>query len=187
MRKRLKKVMSYDYFKALHIIFVVTWFAGLFYLPRLFIYFIEAGEKSPEEKDILQSQFKIMQRRLWYGITWPSCILTFLFGLAMLHDWFPLTDHPWLIVKLSFVFFLFLYHLSLGKIQKDLAKDVVNYSSNQMRMWNEVSTIFLVAIVFLVKLQDILHMGWGLLGLFGLILILMVAIKLYKKMRTQNG
>ena len=176
----------YDYLKALHIIFVVTWFAGLFYLPRLFIYFTEANDKGEPDRTILQSQFMIMQRRLWYGITWPSCILTLLFGFSMLHHWFPLKDNPWLLIKLAFVFFLFLYHLSLGKIFKSFKEGKVSYTSTQLRVWNEVSTIFLVAIVFLVILKNLLSMTYGLLGLVGFIIILMSAITIYKKIRTSK-
>ena len=175
--------MSYFYFKALHIIFVVTWFAGLFYLPRLFIYFAEAENKSPEEKKALQDQFKIMQRRLWYGITWPSCILAILFGSAMIHQWFPLYDYPWLIVKLIFVLGLFLYHLSLGAILKQQQKDFVRFNSNQLRLWNEVSTLFLVGVVFLVVLKNVLNMLYGLVGLVLLMLVLFAAIKVYKRLR----
>lgn len=179
-------IMAYDYLKALHIIFIVTWFAGLFYLPRLFIYYIEANEKTEIEKKILQEQFLIMQRRLWFGITWPSCILAILFGVSLLHHWFPLKDNPWLIVKLGFVFILFLYHLSLGKVYKQFKSGIVKYSSNQMRMWNEVSTIFLVAIVFLVVLKNVLSMGIGLLGLLILIVLLMAGITLYRRTRERS-
>ncbi len=173
----------YDYLKALHVIFVVTWFAGLFYLPRLFIYFTEAAEKPEAEKKILQDQFMIMQKRLWYGITWPSCIVTLLFGLSMIHHWFPLSENRWLIIKLIFVLFLVLYHLSLGKILKRFQRGELPYTSTQLRVWNEVSTIFLVAIVFLVILKNVLSMFYGLIGLVGLIIVLMAAIMAYKKKR----
>ena len=176
--------MAYDYLKALHIIFVVTWFAGLFYLPRLFIYFAEAGERPEAERKVLQDQFLIMQRRLWYGITWPSCILTLVFGSSLLHHWFPLSENPWLIVKLCFVGFLFLYHLSLGHIYKKHKEGLTPYSSFKLRIWNEVSTIFLVAVVFLVVLKNVLSMGYGLLGLVGFILILMAGILTYRKIRS---
>jgi putative membrane protein len=176
--------MVYFYLKALHIIFVVTWFAGLFYLPRLFIYFTEANERPEQERKILQDQFMIMQKRLWYGITWPSCIVTFIFGFSLLLQWLPLTDNPWLIAKLGFVLFLFLYHLSLGAILKKLGKGETPYTSNQLRVWNEVSTIFLVAIVFLVVLKNFLSMTYALIGLILFIIILMGAIKLYKRIRS---
>ncbi len=176
--------MVYFYLKALHIIFVVTWFAGLFYLPRLFIYFTEANDRPEQEKKILQDQFMIMQKRLWYGITWPSCIATFIFGFSLLIQWLPLTDNPWLMAKLGFVLFLFLYHLSLGSILKKLGNGEVPYTSNQLRVWNEVSTIFLVAIVFLVVLKNFLSMTYALIGLILFIAILMAAIKLYKRIRS---
>lgn len=178
--------MSYFYLKALHIIFVVTWFAGLFYIVRLFIYHTEAQELEEPKKSILIDQFKIMEKRLWYGITWPSAIVTILFGLSLLHNYFPLTDNPWLMVKLFFVFGLFLYHLSCHKIFKQLQNDKIKYSSTSLRVWNEVATIFLVAIVFLVVLKDIAHMGYGLLGLIIFTFILMMGIKIYKKIRTQS-
>ncbi|EQC49580.1 TIGR00701 family protein [Bacteriovorax sp. BSW11_IV] len=173
----------YFYLKALHIIFVVTWFAGLFYIVRLFIYHTEANELEETKKEILQNQFKIMEKRLWYGITWPSCVLTILFGLSLFHNFFPLTDHPWLIVKLCFVFGLFLYHLSCGYILKNLQCNKFPLSSTKLRVWNEVATIFLVAIVFLVVLKDVLSMANGIIGLIIFTGALMLGIKGYKKLR----
>lgn len=178
--------MAYDYFKALHIIFVVTWFAGLFYLPRLFIYHVESGLREESERKVLQEQFLIMQRRLWYGITWPSCILALAFGLSMLHHWFPLTENPWLLVKLGFVFFLFIYHLSLGHIFKKHKQGLTPYTSFQLRVWNEVSTLFLVAVVFLVVLKNVLSMGYGVLGLLALIISLMAGIITYRRIRQRK-
>jgi len=102
--------MLYLYVKALHIIFIVTWFAGLFYMPRFFIYNTEAGERTEVEKNILRVQFGIMMKRLWYGITWPSAILTLVFGGWM---WYLLDSLPqWLLIKLCFVMVLYLYPFS---------------------------------------------------------------------------
>lgn len=179
--------MSYFYLKALHIIFVVTWFAGLFYIVRLFIYHAEAQDKPDEEKRILSNQFKIMQRRLWYGITWPSAIMTLIFGPSLIHVFMPLRDHTWLITKIAFVVGLFLYHLSCHHIFKTLQRDEFKYSPTQLRVWNEVATIFLVAIVFLVILKNIAHMGYGLVGLILFTMVLMVAIKIYKRIRLKNN
>ncbi|MGV3657580.1 MAG: CopD family protein, partial [Chitinophagaceae bacterium] len=96
----------YLYTKALHIIFIVTWFSGLFYIVRLFIYNTEAAEKEEPEKSILQKQFSIMIKRLWLGITWPSAVLTLIFGPWM---WIQLDYLPqWLFVKLFFVTGLYL-------------------------------------------------------------------------------
>ena len=105
----------YLYLKALHVIFIVTWFAGLFYMPRLFIYNTEASEKEPVVRDALRAQFSVMMKRLWYGITWPSAILSLVFGpLVMFYGgWHKIMFDPvanWLLVKLGFVFFLYAYH-----------------------------------------------------------------------------
>src|SRR5690349_36300 len=99
------------YIKALHIIFITTWFAGLFYVVRLFIYNTEAEQRSEPEKTILHNQFSIMIKRLWLGITWPSAVLTLIFGLWMFYLYGTLPT--WLIIKLVFVVGLYLYHFSL--------------------------------------------------------------------------
>lgn len=177
--------MSYELLKALHIIFVVTWFAGLFYIVRLFIYHVESGSKPENERVILQRQFLIMEKRLWYGITWPSCILTIIFGGSLLSEWLPLSDNPWLLTKLGFVFLLFLYHLSCGHIYKKLLHGKLPATSFQLRLWNEVATLFLISIVFLVVLKSVLHMGYGVLGLFGIMLCLGFAVRVYQKIRKK--
>lgn len=96
--------MSYLIFKSLHLIFMVTWFAGLFYIVRLFIYQIEAMDKTEEEKKILLPYLKKIQRPLWYGITWPGMILTWIFGVSMLVDNPQFLKMPYIHIKLSLVF-----------------------------------------------------------------------------------
>lgn len=178
--------MNYLVFKSLHIISVVTWFAGLFYMPRLFVYFAEAQAKPLQEKQILQAQFKIMQKRLWYGITWPSAIVVLIFGTALAAQFWPITNHPWLIIKLFFVVGLYAYHLFLHKIFKQQQLNNISYSPMALRVINEISTVFLVAIVFLVVLKNVLSMIYGIIGLFIFIAILMIAIKTYKKIRERE-
>jgi putative membrane protein len=178
----------YPYLKALHIIFIVTWFAGMFYMPRLFIYATEAGDKAEPEKGILRRQFGIMMKRLWYGITWPSAILTLVLGLSVLFGggWDRVLLQPegnWLLIKLIFVVFLYAYHFSLHRIFKQEQRGEYRYSSQQLRIWNEVATIFLIAIVMLVVVKKALSLVWGLLGLFLLVFVLMIAIRVYKKLR----
>ncbi|MDH5581730.1 MAG: CopD family protein [Bdellovibrionales bacterium] len=175
--------MSFFYLKALHFIFVVTWFSGLFYIVRLYVYHAEALEKSDPEKSILVNQFSIMEKRLWYGITWPSAILTILFGLSLAHNFLPLSENSWLVSKLFLVLGLFIYHLYCGKIRKDLNSGKGRYSSFKLRILNEVSTLFLISIVFLVVLKSHLSMLWGLLGLILFSIVLMMAIRIYKKIR----
>jgi len=171
----------YNYVKALHIIFVVTWFSGLFYVVRLFIYNTEAGEKQEMEKTILRNQFTLMIRRLWIGITWPSAILTFIFGSWMfyLYDGMP----QWLWIKLMFVSGLYMYHFSLQYIFKQQIKGIFKYTSRQLRVWNEVATIFLIAIVMLVVVKQGISLLWGFAGLMLLMMLLMTAIRIYKFMR----
>lgn len=179
--------MSYFYLKALHIIFVCTWFAGLFYIVRLFIYHREAQEFEEPKQSILIDQFKIMEKRLWYGITWPSCVLALSFGSALLPMFLPLKGQPWLHAKLTFVFLLFLYHLQCGRILHKLHNGEETMNSNKLRIWNEVATVFLVAIVFLVVLKSMVGLGYGLLGLVILSGILMLAIKVYRKKRLAKA
>jgi protoporphyrinogen IX oxidase len=178
----------YAYIKALHIIFIVTWFAGLFYFPRLFIYNTEANDKPTPVKEALQQQFTIMMKRLWYGITWPSAILTLVFGIwVMLNgNWDKIVfkeEGKWLLIKLIFVVLLYVYHLSLHKIFKQQINGIFKYSSQQLRIWNEVATIFLIAIVMLATVKQSMSLVWGLIGLILFIALLMSAIKIYKMLR----
>ena len=175
--------MTYFYVKALHIIFVITWFAGLFYIVRLFIYTAEANEKTEPERSILLKQLILMQNRLWYIITWPSAVLTIIFGGWL---WYLYGSLPtWLLVKLCFVAGLFLYHLSLHIILKQQEKGIFKYSSQQLRGWNEVATLFLFIIVLLAVVKQMLSVAWAVAGMFALGIILMIAIKLYKKFRKE--
>ena len=173
----------YLYIKALHIIFVVTWFAGMFYIVRLFIYNTEAQEKGEPEKTILQNQFGIMIKRLWLGITWPSAILTLIFGSWMAYLYGSMQE--WLWIKIGFVAGLYIYHFTLQKIYSEQMKGIFRYSSQQLRIWNEVATIFLVAIVMLASVKQSISIVWGVLGLILFIIVLMSAIKIYKMMRKR--
>ena len=164
---------NYQIWKALHIIFVVSWFAGLFYMIRLFIYHTEANVRPEEEKRILHDQFTLMQWRLWYIITTPAMVLTVVFGTLMLIANPAFLKMPWMHIKLAFVGVLLVYHF------------ISQWSTGQLRLWNEVATLILVAIVFLVELQSTL--GWlgGIIGFFGTGIALMLGIRLYKKLRKQ--
>lgn len=171
----------YYYIKALHIIFIVTWFSGMFYIVRLFIYNTEAGEKDEPVKSILRDQFNLMIKRLWLGITWPSAVLTLIFGGWM---WGLLAGLPdWLLVKLVFVAGLYGYHLSLHYIYRQQMRGIFKYSSQKLRLWNEVATIFLVAVVMLAVVKQSISWINGLLGLILFVILLMSAIKIYKGLR----
>ena len=175
----------YNYIKALHIIFIVTWFSGMFYIVRLFIYNTEAGERDLVGKEILRDQFSIMIKRLWLGITWPSAILTIIFG-----TWLVLllgVIQGWLWIKLMFVVGLLLYHLSLQYVYRQQMKRTFRYTSQQLRIWNEVATLFLVAIVMIVVVKQGISIVWGLVGIIGLALVLMSAIRIYKNIRSRKS
>ena len=178
--------MGFLYVKALHIIFVVTWFAGLFYIVRLFIYQTEAESKEEPAKEILQTQYKLMSKRLWYIITWPSAILATIFGLWMLFSTPSYLTFGWMHVKLSFVFALFFYHGACHKIFLQLQNDNVKYTSFKLRIWNEVATLILFAIVFLVVLKSAISWVWGVIGIILFGILLMLSIKLYKSIRSKK-
>lgn len=182
----------YPYLKALHIIFIVTWFAGMFYMPRLFIYATEAGEKGETECDILRAQFRIMMKRLWFGITWPSAVLTLLLGPAVMFagQWEKLlleTAGRWLLIKLFFVVLLYIYHWTLHRIFRQEMKGEYRYTSQQLRVWNEVATLFLIAIVMLAVVKQGMSLVWGLAGLVLFIAVLMSAIRIYKLAREKRS
>jgi len=176
----------YNYLKALHIIFVITWFAGLFYIPRLFIYHIEASEKPSPEKEILTKQLQLMSKRLWHIIAWPSAILAVLFAIWLLILQPILLEQPWMHVKLAIVLLLIVYHIRTHLIFKQLQRDEVNYTSNYMRIWNEGATLILFAIIFLVTLRNALNWIYGVIGIIVFAILLMLGISLYKKIREKN-
>jgi putative membrane protein len=177
--------MDFNVVKALHIIFVVSWFAGLFYMVRLFIYHIEAQEKPQNEARILGDQFKIMEKKLWYVITTPAMVLTVLFGTWMIIQVPGFLKMPWMHVKLLFVVFLLIYHFICQKIMNDLKKDTFKWSSTQLRLWNELATLFLVIIVFIVELQNTLSWVKATVGFFAVGVALMLAVKIYKRLRKK--
>jgi putative membrane protein len=170
----------------LHLIFVITWFAGLFYIPRLFIYHIEASEKPSPDRGILTTQLKMMTKRLWFIITWPSAILATLFAvwlLILIPDWL---QQSWMHVKLAFVVLLFLYHFKCHHLFKQLQQDKISWTSTQMRLWNEVSTLILFAVIFLVIVRDAVNWIYGVIGIFLLAGMLMLGVKVYKRLRAKN-
>ena len=179
--------MDFLYVKALHIIFVVTWFAGLFYIPRLFIYHIEAEKKPEPAKEILQTQYKLMSKRLWYIITWPSAVLASFFAFWLLYKNPDYLTMPWMHVKLAFVLTLYFYHYSCQKIYSQLQKDIIKYSAFQLRIWNEIATIILFSVVFIVTLKSAINWIWGVVGIILFGVLLMLGIRLYKRIREKKS
>ena len=176
--------MDFNTIKALHIIFVVSWFAGLFYIVRLFIYHTESQERELEARKILSDQFEVMEKRLWWIITTPAMILTTIFGtwMILLNPEYYLHE-GWMHLKLGFVALLFVYHFTCQKIMHDMKKGRFRWKSGGLRLWNEVATLALVAIVFLVTLKNQLDWIYGTAGFFAVAVGLMILVKIYKRLR----
>lgn len=182
--------MDINVIKALHLIFVVSWFAGLFYMVRLFIYHVEAQEKPEQEREILSRQFVIMEKKLWWIITTPAMVLTIMFGSWMIFFSPELTKYylsqPWMQIKLGFVALLLVYHFICQHIMTQFRTGIFKWKSGHLRLWNELATLFLVAIVFLVVLKSTLNWITGTVVFFLIGIILMLAVKFYKRWRAKN-
>ncbi len=184
--------MTYLYLKATHIVFVVCWFAGIFYLPRLFIYNIEAQEQPDSNaRAIMTKQFNVMAKRLWYGITIPSAVISLITGTWLLIErgyWRYLFEGSmlWLLIKLILVVLFYWYNYSLHKILQQQMRNVYKITSQQLRIWNEVATVILVAVVFLAVVKSSLSLLYALVGIILLIAVLFAAIDIYKKIRLKQ-
>lgn len=177
--------MLYLTLKALHIVAVVAWFAGLFYIVRLFVYLRETQDRPAAERAVLEPQLSLMARRLWFGITWPAGLATLGFGTALLQYFWP--PPTWLLVKLALVGGLVAYHLACHRIHAGLQRGEPVWTSRGFRVWNEVATLFLVSIVFLVVLKDTLSLVWATLGLAAFTGVLLVGIAAYRRVRERRA
>ena len=161
--------------------------AGLFYIVRLFIYHTEAQDKPEPDKTILSQQFEIMERRLWNVIAKPSMLLTIAAGTTMVGLNFTYLIHqPWLQIKLCFVLGLVAYHHICESKIKQMRNGVFKWTSTQLRIWNEIATIFLFAIVFLAVLKNGISWIYGVIGLVVFAVIIMSAVKIYKYYRLRK-
>lgn len=133
--------------KSFHIIAMVAWFAGIFYLPRLYVYHADTSD------EISLARFQIMERRLYRGIMWPAMVMTLIFGLWLVYLIPAYLKAPWMHAKLSFVVLLILYHFYCGRLRKYFAKGKNMHSSKFYRILNEVPTLLLIAIVLLVVVK----------------------------------
>lgn len=178
--------MDFLYIKSLHIIFVICWFAALFYIVRLFIYTTEAQKKEEPEKSILTAQFLIMQKKLWYIIGWPGMTGTFIFGWWMIWENPSYLAMPWMWLKLILIGALFLYHLQCQMILKNQKEGIFKWSSFKLRLFNELATVFLVGTVFLVTVKSTGSLVWGLLGFFIFFALIMAFVVIYRNMREKD-
>ncbi|HEV7379993.1 MAG TPA: CopD family protein [Dyadobacter sp.] len=185
-RSLFTRIMTYLHFKALHIIFVVSWFAGLFYIPRLFVYHTEANTKPEPERSILIAQFIKMEMLLWKAIMVPAAWLAIIFGGILLYITPAWLQQDWMQLKLLFVVGLIIYHFFTGKIRNELKEGKYRFTSFQLRLYNEVATVFLFSIVFLVVLKNTVDWLWGVLGLILFAIIMMTAVQIVKRIREKR-
>lgn len=176
----------YLYVLSVHIIFVVSWMAGLFYSVRLFIYHTEAEDRPEIERNILQKEYEKIEAKLWNIITTPAMVLTVLAGAGMVAIRPYLLQMPWFHVKLCFVVLLLIYHFICQNIMKQLKLGKCKISSFKLRLWNEVATVLLVAIVFTVVLKSAVNWIYGLIGLIIFSVVIMAAVKWYKHYRKKH-
>ncbi len=179
--------MLYLYLKSLHIIFVVCWFSGLFYIVRLFVYYCEAEQQNKVAQNILQDQYRIMITRLWNIITWPAAILTTLFGISMLVSNPTLLSMGWMHVKLAFIVLLFIYQIKCNQYVSQIKNNSLKKKASYFRIYNEGATLILFSVIFIVILKNSISWIFGVVGLVGLALLLMMGIKFYKSILNNKS
>ena len=142
---------TYLLFKSLHLISVISWMAGLLYLPRIFVYHAQNNSQS-----IISEVFKVMEKKLFFYIMTPAMILSWLFGLLLIHEiGFEQLGQTWMILKLAFVVLLTIYHFFLGSILNQFKLNLNEYSHKFFRYINEIPTILLILIIFVVIFKPI--------------------------------
>ncbi|MGD1911444.1 MAG: protoporphyrinogen oxidase HemJ [Rivularia sp. (in: cyanobacteria)] len=178
--------MAYSWFKAFHIVGFVVWFAGLFYLVRLFIYHVEAQQEAEPARTILKNQYQIMEKRLYSIITTPGMLVTVAMAIGLLSTEPEVLKQPWLHAKLAFVVLLIGYHHYCKRLMKQLAADECKWGSQQLRALNEAPTVMLVVIVMLAVFKNSLPTDITAWVIFGLVIAMAASIQLYAKKRRQD-
>lgn len=178
--------MAYYWFKALHLIGIVVWFAGLFYLVRLFVYHAEASEQPEPAQTILKKQYELMEKRLYNIITTPGMAVTVVMALGLIYTEPGILKSGWLHIKLSFVALLLIYHFYCGRIMKQLAKGECRWTGQQFRALNEAPTILLVVIVLLAVFKNNLPLDATTWLIVALVISMAASIQLYAKKRRRD-
>ncbi|MDJ1175767.1 protoporphyrinogen oxidase HemJ [Roseofilum capinflatum] len=178
--------MAYFWFKAFHLIGVVVWFAGLFYLVRLFVYHAEASEREEPAQTILKAQYEIMEKRLYHIITMPGMVVTVAMAIGLISTEPEILKSGWLHIKLGLVAILLGYHFYCGRIMRRLASGECNWTGQQFRALNEAPTVLLVVIVLLAVFKGSLPLDLTTWLIFGLVVSMVAAIQLYAKKRRQD-
>jgi putative membrane protein len=178
--------MSYYWFKAFHLIGVVVWFAGLFYLVRLFVYHAEASEQPEPARTILKNQYQIMEKRLYNIITTPGMLVTVAMAIGLISTEPEILKSGWLHIKLAFVGLLLVYHHYCKRIMKQLEKDECKWTGQQFRALNEAPTVLLVVIVLLAVFKNNLPLDATTWLIVALVIAMAASIQLYAKKRRQD-
>lgn len=178
--------MAYFWFKAFHLIGVVVWFAGLFYLVRLFVYHAEASQQPEPAQTILKNQYELMEKRLYRIITTPGMLVTVAMAIGLLTTEPEVLHDRWLHIKLGFVAALLVYHHYCGRIMRKLAAGECNWTGQQFRALNELPTVFLVVIVLLAVFKNNLPVDITTWGIFGMVIAMVATIQLYAKKRKRD-
>lgn len=178
--------MAYYWFKAFHLIGVVVWFAGLFYLVRLFVYHAEASQEPEPAQSILKNQYQIMEKRLYHIITTPGMVVTVAMAIALLITEPDVLKDGWLHIKLTFVALLVAYHFYCGRIMRRLATGECKWTGQQFRALNEAPTVLLVAIVLLAVFKNNLPTDITAWGILAMIVAMAASIQLYAKKRRKD-
>ncbi len=177
--------MAYYWFKAFHLIGVVVWFAGLFYLVRLFVYHAEANQEPEPAQSILKKQYELMELRLYNIITNPGMIVTVVMAIGLISTEPEILKSGWLHIKMAMVLLLIGYHHYCKKLMKQLAKGECKWTGQQFRVLNEAPTIFLVVIVLLAVFKNNLPLDLTTWLVVGLVITMAASIQLYAKKRRQ--
>ncbi len=175
--------MAYYWFKAFHLIGIVVWFAGLFYLVRLFVYHAEASQQTEPAQTILTTQYKIMEKRLYNIITTPGMAVTVAMAIGLISTEPEILKSGWLHIKLAFVALLLAYHFFCGRIMKQLEKGECQWTGQQFRALNEAPTVLLVVIVLLAVFKGNLPLDLTTWLIFALVIAMAASIQLYAKKR----
>ena len=174
---------AYLWFKSLHIIGVVVWFAGLFYLVRLFIYHVEADELEEEISSAFKDQYALMERRLANIITTPGMLLTISMAFGLLYLQPVFLTQVWMKVKLLFVLALFIYHIFCYRLMSQLKNNNCNWSPKQLRALNELPTLLLVVVVLLVVFKSQFPTNAATWLIVGLVIFMAASIQFYARWR----
>lgn len=175
--------MAYYWLKAFHIIGVVVWFAGLFYLVRLFIYHVEAQAEPEPAQSILKDQYSLMEKRLYNIITTPGMVVTVAMAIGLLVVMPAYLHDGWMHIKLALVAVLLGYHFYCGRLMRQLNRNECRWSGQQLRALNEAPTLLLVAIVMLVIFKDNFPTGATTWLMVSLVVLMAASIQLYARKR----